>query len=67
MTAIHVIAVDYDSKAEITKDFFATVQNKLHNAIHGQIASELIVNRASANQQGDSICCFGRKKRNLIE
>jgi hypothetical protein len=62
-----VAAVDYDSKAEITKEFFATVQNKLHYAIHGQTASELIVSRTSANQQGDSICCCGRKKRNLIE
>ena len=37
--------VDYDPRSEITKKFFATVQNKLHYAVHEQTAAELIYNR----------------------
>lgn len=48
ITDIYATSVDYESKKEISKDFFATVQNKLHFAIHGHTASELIVNRADA-------------------
>lgn len=44
-------AIDYDATAQATKRFFATVQNKLHWAIHGQTAAEVIVNRADANKQ----------------
>ena len=51
ITDIYATAVDYDKNAEITKDFFATVQNKLHFAIHGQTAAELIVDRADATKQ----------------
>lgn len=51
ITAIYATSVDYDSKAEITKEFFATVQNKLHFAIHGQTAAELIASRADAERE----------------
>ncbi|MBP1970161.1 hypothetical protein J2Z83_002279 [Virgibacillus natechei] len=51
ITGIYATAVDYDSKAEITGDFFATVQNKLHFAIHGQTAAELIADRANAEDK----------------
>jgi|SRR5690625_86482 len=51
ITDIYATAVDYDKNAEITRDFFATVQNKLHFAIHGQTAAELIVDRADATKQ----------------
>lgn len=40
-------SIDYDYNSEITKEFFATVQNKLHWAITGQTAAEIIVSRAS--------------------
>lgn len=46
ITDIYALAVDYDPQAEISQDFFATVQNKLHWAVHGHTASELIVERA---------------------
>ncbi len=46
ITDIYTTALDYDLKAPTTKDFFATVQNKLHWAIHGHTASELLVKRA---------------------
>jgi hypothetical protein len=42
---------NYDTTAQATKRFFATVQNKLHWAIHGQTAAEVIVNRANARKQ----------------
>lgn len=40
-------SIDYDYNSEITKEFFATVQNKLHWAITGQTAAEIIVSRAN--------------------
>lgn len=47
---IYSLAVDYDSHAEITQQFFATVQNKLHWAITGHTAAELIQARADADK-----------------
>jgi len=44
-------SVDYDPSAEITKTFYATVQNKLHWAIHGHTAAELVRARADAGKQ----------------
>jgi hypothetical protein len=46
ITDIYVTAIDYDINSQATKNFFATVQNKLHFATHGRTAAELIVNRA---------------------
>jgi hypothetical protein len=43
-------SIDYDKTAEITKTFFATVQNKLHFAITGQTAAEIIASRADAGK-----------------
>lgn len=51
ITDIYATSIDYDSKAEITQGFFATVQNKLHFAIHGQTAAELIAERAKAEKE----------------
>ncbi|WP_330948771.1 virulence RhuM family protein [Virgibacillus sp. MG-45] len=51
ITDIYATSVDYDPKAEITQEFFATVQNKLHFAIHGQTAAELIVDRAKSEKE----------------
>jgi hypothetical protein len=50
ITDIYATAIDYDVTAQATKRFFATVQNKLHWAIHGQTAAEVIYNRANADQ-----------------
>ena len=49
ITDIYSTSIDYDVTAQSTKRFFATVQNKLHWAIHGQTAAELIVSRADAD------------------
>jgi len=50
ITDIYATSIDYDITAESTKRFFATVQNKLHWAIHGHTAAELIVDRADAEK-----------------
>src|SRR5690625_7344857 len=60
ITDIYATAVDYDKNAEITRDFFATVQNKLHFAIHGQTAAELIVDRVDASKQNMGLTKIGR-------
>ena len=44
-------AFDYDKNSELTKSFFATIQNKFHYAITGQTAPEIIFSRADANIQ----------------
>lgn len=50
ITDIYALAIDYDRNAAETKKFFATVQNKLHWAISGQTAAEIIYNTADAEK-----------------
>ena len=50
VTDIYATSVDYNKDAPTTKRFFATVQNKLHYAVHGHTAAELITSRARADQ-----------------
>ena len=50
ITDIYSLATDYDKNALITHEFFASVQNKLHWAISGQTAAEIIYNSASADK-----------------
>ena len=47
---IYATSVDYDGKAEVSFDFFAAVQNKMHWAVHGHTAAELIAERANAEK-----------------
>jgi hypothetical protein len=49
ITDIYATSIDYDVSALATQRFFATVQNKLHWAIHGQTAAEVVYNRADAS------------------
>jgi hypothetical protein len=51
ITDIYATALDYDPTASATKRFFAAVQNKMHYAIHGQTAAEVIVDRADHRQE----------------
>lgn len=51
ITDIYATALDYDVTATATKRFFATVQNKLHWAIHSQTAAEVIINRANHKKE----------------
>ena len=50
ITDIYATASDYNSHAPISKQFFASVQNKLHWAIHGHTAAELVSERANSDQ-----------------
>ncbi len=50
ITDIYATSIDYSLKAEDTKKFFATVQNKLHFAITGQTAAEIIANRVNSTK-----------------
>ena len=50
ITDIYATAIDYDRDAAATKRFYATVQNKMHFAVHGHTAAELIVERADATK-----------------
>lgn len=51
ITDIYATAIDYDLSSPTTKDFFATVQNKMHFAVHGNTAAELIVQRANHTKE----------------
>jgi hypothetical protein len=50
ITDIYATSIDYDKDAALTQTFFATVQNKVHYAIHGQTAAEVITSRADRTQ-----------------
>ncbi len=49
ITDIYATSIDYDKDAALTQTFFATIQNKVHYAIHGQTAAEVITDRADRN------------------
>ena len=51
LTDIYATAIDYNLDAPTTREFFAKVQNKMHYAVHGQTAAELIVSRANAEKE----------------
>ena len=51
ITDIYATSLDYDKDAKTTREFFAKVQNKMHYAVHGQTAAEVIYSRASAEKE----------------
>lgn len=51
ITDIYATAVDYDKNSALTKEFYATVQNKMHYAVHGNTVAELIVARADHKKE----------------
>lgn len=51
ITDLYATAVDYDKNAKATRRFYATVQNKMHYAVHGHTAAELIVERADSSKE----------------
>ena len=55
---IYATSIDYDPKAEISIVFFKKVQNKIHYAIHGQTAAEVIYNRADAEKEFMGLTTF---------
>jgi len=62
ITDIYATSIDYNPRADITKAFFATVQNKLHFAIHGQTAAELIESRARAKNKNMGLTSWSGEK-----
>lgn len=55
---IYATSIDYDPKTEMTKEFFATVQNKFHWAIHGHTAAELIMQHADGTKPNMGLTNF---------
>jgi hypothetical protein len=66
ITDIYATSVDYDPAAPISQTFFATVQNKLHWAIHGQTAAEIIARRADASRPNMGLTSWKNAPRGLI-
>jgi hypothetical protein len=50
VTDIYATAIDYNPRSDMTKNFFATVQNKMHFAVHSQTAAEIIFNRVDSGK-----------------
>ena len=59
---IYTTSIDYDSSAEMSMDFFATMQNKLHWAVHQHTAAELIMKRASAEKKNMGLTTWRGEK-----
>ena len=64
---IYATSIDYDPKAEISVQFFKKVQNKIHYAIHGQTAAEVIYNRADAEKEFMGLTTFAGNQPTLRE
>jgi len=59
---IYSLSVDYDPKVDLTREFFATVQNKLHYSVHGRTSAELIVERADASKDNMGLLTYEGSK-----
>lgn len=55
---IYATSIDYDPRAQVSQEFFKKVQNKIHYAIHGHTAAELIVERADAEKDFMGLLTF---------
>jgi hypothetical protein len=66
ITDIYATALDYDPSATATKRFFAAVQNKMHYAIHGQTAAEVIVSRADHQKENMGLTSWDGAPANKI-
>ena len=66
---IYALSIDYDPRTETTKQFFATVQNKMHYSVHGHTAAEIIYNRANAEKDFMGLTSWTGQfpKRNDVE
>lgn len=64
---IYATSVDYDPNAEISINFFKKVQNKIHYAIHGQTAAEVIYNRADSEKEFMGLTTFKGNKPHLSD
>jgi hypothetical protein len=64
---IYATSIDYDPRASISQEFFKKVQNKIHFAIHGHTAAELIVQRADAEKDFMGLLTFKGSQPTLAE
>lgn len=64
---IYATSIDYDPKAEISIEFFKKVQNKIHYAIHGQTAAEVIYNRADSEKEFMGLTTFRGNRPHLSD
>ena len=64
---IYATSIDYDPRAQVSQEFFKKVQNKIHYAIHGHTAAELIVERADAEKEFMGLMTFKGTHPTLIE
>lgn len=55
---IYATSIDYDPKADVSIEFFKKVQNKIHYAVHGQTAAEIIFDRANAEKEFMGLMTF---------
>lgn len=63
ITDIYATSIDYDAHSPITQEFYATVQNKLHWAIHHHTAAELVKLRADANKENMGLTSWKNEKK----
>jgi hypothetical protein len=59
---IYATSIDYDAKADVSIDFFKKVQNKIHYAVHGQTAAEVIFSRVDAEKEFMGLLTFSGKR-----
>lgn len=64
---IYATSIDYDPRASVSQEFFKKVQNKIHYAIHGHTAAELIVERADAEKDFMGLLTFKGNHPTLVE
>ena len=64
---IYATSVDYDPKADISIEFFKRVQNKIHYAVHGQTAAEIIYSRADAEKEFMGLTTFKGNRPHLSD
>lgn len=64
---IYATSIDYDPRASVSQEFFKKVQNKIHYAIHGHTAAELIMERADAEKDFMGLLTFKDTQPTLIE
>lgn len=62
---IYATSIDYDPKADVSIEFFKKVQNKIHYAVHGQTAAEVIFTRADAEKEFMGLMTFSGTKPHL--
>jgi len=64
---IYATSIDYNPKANISVEFFKKVQNKIHYAVHGQTAAEVIYNRADSEKEFMGLMTFSGSRPHLAD